>query len=361
MKTKNNTSKYLSLALGITLSVTACTRDGNPTPDIPPADGTEITLNGGIGAGNAQNIVFVDLSDARQDSAKRTSWDIGFYNGDQYRVILNSSNGAVTAKSTGETDINAVSSANIDVEELALGLDFATLQPIGSFDLVDDTAGTLNNTAIAAIESGDNPVYVVNTVGGTTVDAANVWKIKISQASDGYTVQFAQLDAANIQTVQITKDNEYNFKFLSFANGLVEVEPAKTAWDFSWGVTLYHTSFNGVAIPYNNSDFIKLNILNNVQAVQVLEAEIAYADFSESHLASITLSGHQNIIGNNWRKVTGSPLGAQHDRYYIIKDTGGNIYKLRFNAMGAQSGTTPPPDGGRRGYPELEYKLVKRG
>lgn len=323
MNTKNNTFKYLSLALGITLVTAACTRDGDATPDIPPSDGTEITLNGGAGAGNAQNIVFVDLSDERQDSAKRESWDLGFYNGDQYRVILNSSKGAITAKSTGQTDISAVNSSNVDVSELALGLDFATLQPIGSFDLVDDTAGILNNTAIAAITTGDNPVYLVNTVGGITVNASNVWKVKIAQSSNGYSVQFAQLDATNIQTIQITKDNEYNFKFLSFASGLVNVEPAKTEWDFSWGLTLYHTSFNGVTIPYNNSDFIKLNILNNVQAVQVMEADIAYADFNESHLSSVTLSSHQNVIGNNWRKVTGSPLGAQHDRYYIIKDTAG--------------------------------------
>lgn len=360
MKHKSNLNTGLLLLLGVAALSFSCKRD-NTIPDIPPSDGTSLTLNGGEGAGSAQNIVFVDLSAERQDSAKRASWDLGFYSGNQFRVILNSSKGAVTAKSTGQSDINAVNASNVDVSELAFGLNFATLEVLGSFDLADDTTGNLANTAIAEIGTGDNPVYLVNTVPGTAVDANNVWKVKISRSGNGYSVQYAKLDATSVQTIDIQKDSEYNFQFLSFASGVVSVEPKKDEWDFSWGYTLYFSLYQGEPIPYGFSDYIKLNTLDGVQAAQVLAADVAYADFDETNLSGISFSASQNFIGDSWRATTGAALGVKTDRYYLIKDGNGNVYKLRFNSMGAASGQNAPPDGGKRGYPELEYKLVKRG
>ncbi|RQP15426.1 MAG: hypothetical protein EAS52_15100 [Parapedobacter sp.] len=358
MKTKTHLFKYLTFAIGAAVFFTSCSDDEETIPDIPPSEGTELTLNGGVGGSAAQNIVFVDLSAAKQDSAKRESWDLGFYCGNDFRVILNSSKGAITALNTQETDINAVTPANVDVNELALGLNYETYEFIGSFDLIDDTTGNLNNTAIDAISTGENPVYIVNTVGGATVDPANVWKVKISQSTNGYSVQYAKLDATNVQTIEIQKDSEYNFKHFSFTGGIVNVEPPKTEWDFSWGYTIYFTMLGTDPVPYNNSDFIKLNTLNGVQAAMVKEADIAYASFSEANISSISFSGNQNVIGANWRTVPsptpGVEAGTKKDRYYVIKDVAGNIYKLKFNSFTAE-------DAGKRGYPELEYQLVKRG
>ena len=80
----------------------------------------------------------------------------------------------------------------------------------------------------------------------------------------------------------------------------------------------------------------------------------SYESFSEADLAKFTLSAARNTISSHWRATTGNPSGAFQGRYYLVKDVAGNIYKLKFLAMGAGE------DGGTRGYPELEYKLVKR-
>lgn len=361
MKNKLNLRSSLLLLLGMATVSFSCTRE-NPTPTIPPSDGTSLTLNGGEGGSSAENIVFVDLSAERQEPVSRESWDLGFHSGSQFRVILNSSKGAVTALNTGQNDIQAVNESNVDVSDLAFGLSFATLEVFGSFDLVDDTAGNLAKTAIAEIGTGDNPVYLVNTVPGTTVDADNVWKVKIARSGNGYSVQYAKLGDSSIQTIDIQKDSEYNFQFLSFTSGLVSVEPKKAEWDFSWGYTLFFSLYQGTPIPYGFSDFVKLNTLNGVQAAQVLTADVAYADFDESNVSNISFSSAQNIIGESWRATTGAQAGVKTDRYYVVKDGSGNVYKLRFNSMGAiPSGQTSPADGGTRGYPELEYELVKRG
>ncbi|WP_255157753.1 HmuY family protein [Siphonobacter sp. BAB-5385] len=42
------------------------------------------------------------------------------------------------------------------------------------------------------------------------------------------------------------------------------------------------------------------------------------------------------------------------DRFYVIKDAAGNVYKLKFINYTST-------DGGERGYPNIEYKLVKKG
>lgn len=348
----------LSVA-AISLLTISCKRD-DTTPTIPPSDGTSLTLDGGPGGSQAENMVFVDLSEENQISSKRESWDLGFYAGDQFRVILNSSKGAVTAKSSGKTNIAEVNSSSVDISQLAFGLDFGSLQVFGSFDLADDTTGILSRTAIAEIGTGDNPVYLVNTVPGTSVDANNVWKVKISRSGNGYAVQFGKLDASSVQTIDIPKNADYNFQFLSFQSGLVNVEPEKDSWDFSWGLTLYFSLYQGSPIPYGFSDFVKINHLNGVQAAEVFTSSVSYENFNESNLSGITLSSGQNSIGHSWRATTGNNAGALTDRYYIVKDTKGNIYKVCFNSMGAiPSGQTSPADGGTRGYPELEYKLVK--
>src|SRR5690606_6138554 len=181
MKTKHNTLTYLSLALGIALVSTSCTRDNDPDPVIPPSEGSTMTLNGGPGEGAAENSVYVDLSADEQTAVKRESWHIGFYQGSAFRVILNNTMGhAITAKSTGQTDINAVNASNVDIDELAFGLDMNTFEVLGSFDLVDDTTGNITKTAIAEIAAGDNEVYVVHVASGLIIEPANVWKIKVS-------------------------------------------------------------------------------------------------------------------------------------------------------------------------------------
>jgi hypothetical protein len=45
--------------------------------------------------------------------------------------------------------------------------------------------------------------------------------------------------------------------------------------------------------------------------------------------------------------------GVKTDRFYVLKDSYGNYYKLRFTKFG--TGT----DGTERGRPEIEYALLK--
>ena len=348
----NNLFNTAILCAGMILS-SSCGRDETPAPEIIPSDGTKLTLNGGEGGADAVNAVYVDFSTDEQVSVARSSWDLGFHSGGAFRVIINNQKGS-SAIATNATDINSVNSDNVDYEDLASG--FETEKMVH----YDDTAGILDRTVIAEIKENeeDNKVYVINTEFAGTVSLDNLWKVRfLKNGSAGYTLQYAKIDDTDFQTVTINKDAEYNFKFFSFTDGEINVEPKKDEWDFVWSKSVFYTSMGpNVFVPYAFSDLVFINHLNNVSAAMILINEdfvITYEEFDETHLSEITLSNSRNIIGATWRAVPNP--GVHQDRYYIIKDAAGNIYKLKFLAIGVNE------DGATRGYPELEYKLVKRG
>lgn len=352
----NKLNSILAIAC-LAISFTACKKDNeDPIIVTPPSDGSTLTLNGLIGAeagGSAGNSVYVDFSKDKQAAVARDSWDLGFYAGTDFKVILNSTNGA-SALLVNKTDINAVTAADFDPNGLKVG------QGQGNFNIVDDgrEANILNKTAIATVSATDaeNKVYIINRKGGagTVLGTDELFKIRVLRKGAGYTIQYAKIADATFKTLDITKNNEANFQFVSLIKGAtVSVEPVKADWDIVWGYSMYFTG----TFPYGFADLVFINNLAGVSAVQVLTATKSYAAFAEADVAGLTFSNSRDVIGSKWRtapdqqSVGGS---VKTDQFYVIKDGNGNVYKLKF--VSYISG-----DGGTRGKPVIEYKLVKKG
>lgn len=103
------------------------------------------------------------------------------------------------------------------------------------------------------------------------------------------------------------------------------------------------------------ADIVFINHQAGVKAAEILEENIAYKEYDASYLAETALSSNVGVIGANWRETVGGmppTMMLKTDRYYIIQDTDGNIYKLKFTRLGNN-------DGGVRGYPELTFDLVQ--
>src|SRR5436853_7766605 len=76
---------------------TACKKDSHPIIVVPPCAGSQVQLNGiaGTEAGSsAANSVYLDLSSNTMTPVARSSWDLGFYCGPDFRVILNNTSSA---------------------------------------------------------------------------------------------------------------------------------------------------------------------------------------------------------------------------------------------------------------------------
>lgn len=320
------------------------------------SEGAELTLNGILGAesgASAGNSVFVDLSENVQVPVARTSWDLGFYNGDDFRVIINYASGA-TAVMVDKTDLSQVTAADIDPDVLVAGLGQGTL------DIIDDPHGDLDNTVIPAVSETDseNKVYVINRVGGHggIGPVEDLVKVRILRNDDGYTVQYAAINESEFATADISKGDTHNFEFFSFEEGKVSVEPAHDKWDFVWTWSMYFTGAPGNYIPYGFSDLVFVNHHGGTQAAEVMATGgVTYDGFGEDNLAGVTFEEGRSTIGSGWRVTSpADQAGVKTDRFYLIKDAAGNVYKLRFVSF-------HPGDGGTRGKPVIEYALVKKG
>ncbi len=319
------------------------------------SEGAELTLNGLIAdepGAEAGNTVFVDLSENKQTPVARTNWDLGFYNGDVFRVVINNWSGA-SAISVDETDLAAVSSEDIDLDDLRIG------GAVGSFETIDDIDGDISNTAIAEISATDaeNKVYVINRIGGggSVGEVEDLIKIRVVRKGDGYTVHYAGINETTVTSIDIAKSSTHNFEYFHFDNGKVAVEPAKDKWDIQWGWSIYRTGAPGNYIPYAFSDLIFLNHLNGTEAAEVMVTpQLTYDNFQESDVSGVSFSGSRTFIGSTWRVTSpAAQAGVRGDRFYLIRDADGNVYKLKFINF-------HPNDSGTRGKPVVRYALVKK-
>lgn len=316
------------------------------------SNGATMEIDGG--GTTYPNKVFIDLSANKQTAVQRTKWDLGFYGGsDAFRVILNSSTGMM-AKALSKTDLNTVSAS----DTIGFAAEMAFNYEPAALPYIDNPSGDLSKTAIAEIAANDadNKVYIINRGSGIGSPAPERgWKkVRIIRSnSGGYTIQYADIAATSFQSVDVPKDANYFFKYVSFDNGAVGIEPEAKKWDLAWTFFTNTTPLGpGVDIPYTFQDMILQN--RNVQTAIVMNSTKSYADFKEADLANITLSSIQTAVGADWRSGGGPSTApaVRTDRYYIIKDGDNNYYKIHFLSL---------TKNGVRGYPSFEYALIKKG
>lgn len=317
--------------------------------------GDFITLNGKGTTSAYENSVYVDFANNSQVAVNRKSWNLGFYNGADFRVILNSAD-ATTAVSSGKTNINDVTLADANSAEEIGGTAYMT--PAGlSLSVVDAIDGDLAGTVFSSVseDSAQNMVYFVAPEDNKK--SRDQWyKVKVDRsANGGYTVQYAKVGETDITTVEVAKNANYNLSFLSFADKkTVLVEPQTKKWDIMWG---FNTGlrYPDLKSTYFLQDYVAINTLAGVEAAQVLTSTSTFANFTKAGVAALTFSSDKDVVGDKWRSTSaygGGTLGIKTDRFYVVKNANGNYYKFRFLKMGLGN------DGGERGRPVLEYELL---
>jgi hypothetical protein len=364
----------LSFAL---LTLGACSSDDNNDTNTPVGPSVGQVLQPSVGGPNQPNQVFVDLSTGKIESVNRETWDFGFSNSSDFRVVINGSL-KMAVKKLETSDITLKQEINLDVT-VGQGETSAFNGYVDNPTGVLAGAGAGIGTAIAEISAidADNKVYLVNlgaavstvkpSVGSVEVDgAARGWKkVRILRSGNGYKIQYADLASATFQEKTIAKTADFNFAFFSLTKGnTVSVEPQKTKWDLAFTtftnylVTGKDAEGKDKAVTYGYSDFTVSNMKGGTQVYQVLVATGgSYADFTKAKVdeANFKISlTDQRIIGANWRNgggQNGSLPSIRTDRFYVIKDVDGNYYKVNFLTMTNTAG--------ERGNVSFEYALLK--
>lgn len=345
--------RFLSLAAllaGVTI-FSSCS-DNDPEPAvIPPTESGIIEVDGG--GAEYPNTAFIQLRTGTQTAVARESWDLAFAAGSDFKVLINGTTGAM-ASGKGETDIIAVSAADMTSTDSA-AITYSVPNAVG-ISHVDEVSNPLAEPVITPISSTDssNEVYILNR--GSSAATERPWKkIRIIRNGEGYTLQHADADATTFTSVDIAKDSDLNFVYFSFENGIVIVEPAKTAWDIAWTASISSTNFGGGAIPYFYQDLVYHNIYGGSAAAKVLEEDVAYENFTEQDAENLAFSTTDRLtIGSSWRYTGGPPPSdpphAFDTVYYVVKDAENNLYKVRFLSLTKD---------GERGKPSFEFELVE--
>ena len=179
-----------------------------------------------------------------------------------------------------------------------------------------------------------------------------VRKIKfLSYKNNIYRVQSAHLDNSDLQYYDIAKNSLYNYTQLKLegAQGAVQLEPKKDNWDifFTQYTDILKTDL-GELYPY----LVTGVLINEYKIRAMLETNL---DFETTTLDDINLLDFQNnanVIGYQWKKYdfTAGIYEVNTQYTYIIRDTEGYYYKLRF--VGFYNNL------GEKGYPQFESQKL---
>lgn len=294
---------------------------------------------------------YVDLSKISQTTVEKHSWDLGFYNeSGMHYVTLNSPAGTM-ARPLSANDLNEVTAE----DTIGFGFDMTIPPPgfdpsVGSIAWIDTPDGKLETTAFGEISSNDseNNVFIIKRGGGRD------WKkVRVLQNGEGYTIQYADINATSFESAEILKEEAYNFTFFDLDNGITEVEPEKVSWDimYSTYTEVLNLGAPGLDIPYLFNDYIIIN-RHEVKVATVMISDVPFENFTETNIENLDFKKEINAIGSTWRQGGGPGQAPSllEDRYYILNDFEGNIYKLMFTRLTSTSG--------ERGYPEFKFELV---
>ena len=314
-----------------------------------------------VGGPSQANQVYIDLSSGAMTTVSRVSWDLGFYSGNEFRVILNNSV-KMSAKSLNNTNL-----ATVVTEDNTMLIS----QGSGSVDQIDNPTGVVTGTAIAEVSANDaeNSVYLINLgsnpsstvppLGSPAADSGSHrgWKkVRILRSANGYKFQYADLNATTFNEVIIDKNAAFNFSFFSFtANATVNVEPQKEKWDLNF--TTFTNIFGGNT-PYFFPDFVVNNSRGGALAYSVSTADFSFDSFTMANVDQSKFINDQRGIGSSWRGTSapgpdGNPMSQfvlKTDIFYVLKDPAGNIYKIKMTG-----GALPNLE---RGHPTFVYSLL---
>ncbi len=329
------------LIVALSVLVSSCFKEDKlVTPHVP---GNYITDTIAL-TGSYKYQVYYSLSDSTiQSSGARTLWDLGFENTPGgWRVILNSScfmkaaflsdqEFGLPTDTTGARWLFNPSDGSAD--SLATGQWFTIKN--------NDTVGTNRVLLIdRGIDEGGNPrgfnqLVIDSLVNGT------------------YYFRLASINGTNPRSYSVSKHGNTNHLLFSITDPSSQVsEPASPAWDllFTEYTTLLYTDL-GQPYPY-----LLTGVLLNPAYVEVaVDSVVTFESITFDKAQSLTFSKNTDKIGYNWKRYNFSlgTYSVNSDINYIIRDTKGFLYKLRF--IGFYKFNKNKLE---KGFPSFEYQKL---
>lgn len=332
------------ILLTLCLSLSSCFEADNA---VTPYDRGDVNTNQIEMNSNYENQIYFDMSSNTQVSSnKYGDWDLGFQSFDSYYIRQN------TARVMNIVDLGEVNFDEVN-ENTALGE-----------TLIDVPSGNLDSTAIGKwwveIDNGNviskNHIYVIDR--GSSHDRkskkSKKVKMKILGANESeFTIIFAEFGSTIIDTVKIKRIENRNFVTFSFDDGgkVNDLEPPSDSWDLLF--TRYVELFDVEGFEV----YPVTGVLINTRYCLVAEGDstVDFKEITANSISELKLTNKRDEVGYDWKivDINTGVYTLNPSKKYIIKDTEGFYYKLRFTSFYKVINENV-----EKGYPEIEFKLL---
>ena len=330
----------ISALATLLLAAVACMPEDTPVQPFDRGDAKTALVT--MGKDYADRIYFDLSSNSAVSAIDFSAWDLEFAcDADSYEIRANS------AQFVSVANLGAVELASVDAKA-AEDADYA-------FDVY---SGDSDSLAIGDWWSaGDGPtpitrgdVYVADLGYDAAGKYQGSYKFVIESAdADGFSIIYADLKGGEARTARIERDERFNFVGFEFSSGeTVHHEPPRGTWDFVF--TKYTFLFElPERLPYSVT-----GVLTNPNgAGAILEVETPYEDIDRTLASTLVFSAREDVVGYEWKTFdfSGSNFQIDPTRSYILRDTDGFLYKLRFTDF-------YDPISGDKGTPQFEFQLL---
>lgn len=309
------------------------------------------TINSVFLGENYENQIFFDFGTNTFQQKNLVEWDLRFQSGkNETGIFVN------TGK---EIKMRKLNLYNLD-EPLSTDTNYIKNIP----ELVDDADGDIINSAI-----GDWTKYVLTNGNKSGIYVLELtyetgWnrfvRLQILSSNDSqYVCKFVPLYDKGIKvtewdiTTTIPKNNNQNFTYYSFKNNgkvIENAEPDKRTWDIEF--TKYkHTFFEFTPpLPYPVT-----GILSNSYNVEIaIDSSNNFENINLTNVKDLSFSKKRNTIGFEYKAFSFKSTfeyTINSKNIYVIKDTNGNFYKLKFLDFYNNKK--------ERGYPKFEFIILQ--
>jgi hypothetical protein len=315
----------------------SCEKAEKPVTLPPRGSSTPATVNMGH---DLQDQIFYDLETNQVVyTSTINSWDIALEaspNG--YHVFINGVK--LRLYNTHNSDFTHFKQSDIDNNiayddwkcDASCGLPDSTI--MGNWR---DASGLSKNEVYILQDNSDplSPIY---------------YKLKmLSVTPTEYKIIISDINGVNAKNITLHKEDDFNFIYYSFTDGIVNPEPPKTSWDIVFTRYIYQYYEMG-GFPYT----VVGALLNPYKtSAALLDSNGNYSKVDVHALDTVKLSNFRDAIGFEWKQYsqsTGKYIVFK-DKVYIINTKSNAYWKLHFLDYYDKDGW--------RGSPSFEFERLK--
>jgi hypothetical protein len=268
----------------------------------------------------------------------KTDWDLAFSNADSSELIILNSSKFMWVTNLGPHSITGPADTSGAVWKFDMSSGNPDSNAIGSWGSYVSGDRYLGKGDLYVIDRGMDEIGMPLGLMRLSFD---------SLVSDTFYISYAAFNGSNLKSAAIPRNDSTNFSFFNLQTGTVaDIEPAKEDWDlhFTQYTTIYFTDL-GEPYPY-----LVTGVHSNRYGVAAMLDTITSFDSIDLQLAqSLILDNRLDAIGFDWKEFVFSQgtYIIRPNYAYIIRDTDGYLYKLRFISF--------INDTGEKGFPTFEF------